>query len=124
MADVREYTVSARSTEVFGRVRASARTHEIVIDGPVENGCPGEELTPAELFLGGVATCAAELIQVIAHAREVPLRGVRARIHGVIDRGAQPRTDVSLFTSVRLDIEMNGVSDDDAEMLVEAFKGR
>ena len=54
-ADVRDYTVRARSTDTFGRVLAKARDHHFVIDGPVHNGCPGEAIAPTELFLGGVA---------------------------------------------------------------------
>jgi hypothetical protein len=43
----------ARSTDVFGRVLCDAREQHFVIDGPVWNGCPGEELTPGEAFLAG-----------------------------------------------------------------------
>ena len=53
--DVREYSVHAASTDTFGRVLATARNHHFVVDGPVNNGCPGEAVTPAELFLAGVA---------------------------------------------------------------------
>ena len=49
---VREYRVDARSTDVFGRVLVSARDHHFIVDGPVQNGCPGEEVTPPELFFG------------------------------------------------------------------------
>jgi hypothetical protein len=34
------------------------------------------------------------------------------------------RSDVSLFNSVRLHFRMNGVTKQDAELLVEKFKGR
>ncbi len=50
-----EYVVRSASTATFGRVLLSARDQHIVVDGPAQNGCPGEALTPAELFLGGVA---------------------------------------------------------------------
>jgi hypothetical protein len=46
--DLREYRAQARSTDAFGRVLCSAREHHFVIDGPIWNGCPGEELTPGE----------------------------------------------------------------------------
>jgi uncharacterized OsmC-like protein len=64
--DVRRYSAQARSTETFGRVLCSARDQHFVVDGPVQNGCPGEAVSPGELFLAGVATCAVELVQVIA----------------------------------------------------------
>src|SRR5208283_430843 len=56
-SDVRRYEVRAASTDVFGRVMCSVRNHHYVIDGPEQNGCPGEEVTPGELFLSAVAAC-------------------------------------------------------------------
>src|SRR4051812_36704443 len=84
---VREYGVQARSTDTFGRVLCSARTHHFIADGPVQNGCPGEELTPPELFLAGIASCGVELVQVIAKDQGVPLQAVHVDISGAIDRG-------------------------------------
>jgi hypothetical protein len=49
--EVRQYELQARSTETFGRVLCGARTHHFVGDGPLQNGCPGEAITPGELFL-------------------------------------------------------------------------
>lgn len=123
-ADVRAHTVHATSTETFGRVLASARHHHVVVDGPAENGCPGEALTPAELFLAGVATCGVELLHVIAAAEDVPLQGVTADVSGSVDRSRQARTDVTVFSSVRLHLELAGIGDEAAAALVEAFKRR
>src|SRR3712207_9144541 len=97
---VREYEVRARSTDTFGRVMCSARDHHFIVDGPVQNGCPGEALTPPELFLSAVASCGVELLHVIARDDGVPLRRVGVSVRGVVDRGHQPRPDVTLFTSV------------------------
>jgi uncharacterized OsmC-like protein len=121
---VRSYDVDARSTDVFGRVLWSCRDQHFVADGPVQNGCPGEAVTPAELFLAGIATCGVELLQVIARAESVSLRRVDARISGSIDRERLVREDVTVFTSVRLDLELEGVGEDEAERLVEQFKRR
>ena len=44
------YDISACSTDVFGRV-LRARNHHYVVDGPIQNNCPGEAVTPAEVFL-------------------------------------------------------------------------
>ena len=48
-ADLREYDVRAGSTETLGRVMCSVRNHHIIVDGPVQNGFPGEEITPITL---------------------------------------------------------------------------
>ena len=118
------YQVAARSTDVFGRVLCSARQHHFVIDGPVQNGCPGEELTPAEAFLAGIAACAVELIHVFAREEELPLRTVQAGIEGDLDRDNPARPDVTVFNRVNLRIRLEGVDGGQAERLVERFKGR
>jgi uncharacterized OsmC-like protein len=120
----REYAVDARSTPTFGRVLCSARTHHFIIDGPVANGCPGEELTPPEAFLSGVAACGVELVQVIAREQSVPVRDVAVRIQAVVDRGRPVRPDVTLFNSVRMRFTLSGVPNDRASGLIEQFKKR
>ena len=51
MPDIRAYEVRAVTTDTFGRVLLSCRDQHLVVDGPAQNGCPGEAITPAELFL-------------------------------------------------------------------------
>lgn len=121
---VREFELSARTTDVFGRVMCSARNHHFVVDGPLQNGCPGEALTPPELFLASVAACGAELTQVIAREQGAALSFASVRITGSIDRSRQARSDVTLFNSVRLRVSLSGVSDTQAAELVAAFKRR
>jgi uncharacterized OsmC-like protein len=121
---LREYEVRARSTDVFGRVLCNARDHHFIVDGPVQNGCPGEELTPVEVFLSAVAACGVELIHVIAKADNVPLDRVSVRIYGAVDRSRQKRTDVTTFNSVRIDFILAGTSGAQAAALVEGFKRR
>src|SRR6516165_7629089 len=94
--DIRQYEAQAASTKVFGRVLCSARNHHFIVDGPEQNGCPGEEVTPAEVFLSGVACCGVELIQVLAKSANIPLEGVSVKIHGFMDRSKPVRPDVSL----------------------------
>jgi len=123
-ADIREYAAQAASTDTFGRVLTSARNHHFVVDGPVQNGCPGEAITPAELFLSGVACCGVELVQVLAKSRAIPLGGIAVDIQGTFDRSRPVRPGVTLFNSVRLHFRMKGVTEPQGRLLVEAFKGR
>src|SRR5881227_2941729 len=97
---LRQYEVRARSTDTFGRVLCNSRDQHFVVDGPVQNGCPGEAISPAELFLSGVAACGVELVQVLAKSEAVPLKAISVDISGVMDRSRPPRPDVSLFNSV------------------------
>ncbi len=121
---IREYDVSAKTTDVFGRVLCQARTHHFVVDGPVQNGCPGEELTPPEVFLSSVAACGAELVQVIARDTNVKIGAVNVAIHGTVDRSRQARPDVTLFNSVQLSFTIHGTDGASAAALVEGFKRR
>ena len=102
----------------------SARTHHFIIDGPVATGCPGEELTPPEAFLSGVAACGVELVQVIAREQSVPVSDVSVRIQAVVDRSRPVRPDVTLFNTVRLRFTLAGVPRDRAGGLIEQFQKR
>jgi uncharacterized OsmC-like protein len=121
---VREYRVDARSTDVFGRVLCSARQHHFVVDGPVQNGCPGEEVTPPELFLASVAACGVELVTVIAKEQGKEVGGVQLGVYGRLDRSAQKRADVTVFNTVTFDFAVSGTDGATAAELVEAFKRR
>jgi uncharacterized OsmC-like protein len=121
---LREYDVTARSTDIFGRVLAGARNHHFIVDGPVQNGCPGEEITPVEVFLAAVASCGVELIHVIARDLGIGLNWVTVKVHGAVDRAKQARADVTTFNSVRMDFKISGADDGQAAALVEGFKRR
>lgn len=121
---VRTYQVAAKSTDVLGRVLCSARDHHFIVDGPVQNGCPGEALTPPELFLAAVASCGVELVEVIARDEGTRIGAVSLAVSGVVDRGRQQRTDVTVFNSVALDFAVRGADPATAARLVEGFRRR
>jgi uncharacterized OsmC-like protein len=123
MAEVRGYTVQARSTETLGRVLCNTRNHHFVVDGPVQNGCPGEAITPAELFLAGIAACGVELVQVIGRDQGLA-PGIRVEIEGAVDRANPVRKDVTVFNFVRLRFDLEGVTRAQGEDLIERFKRR
>jgi uncharacterized OsmC-like protein len=123
-SNARQYAATASSTRTFGRMIASARDQHFVADGPTQNGCPGEAVTPAELFLAGIATCGVELVQVLARESNVPLNAVHVTISGTVDRGKPVRPDVTLFNSVRIEFNLAGVTQEQGEQLIEKFKGR
>jgi len=123
-ATLRRYDAHARSTDTFGRVLCSTRDQHFVVDGPVQNGCPGEAVTPGELFLSAVASCGVELVQVFARQEDVPLRSIAVEISGQFDLDDPVRNDVTVFRSVRLAFSLEGPSEQQAEALVKRFKGR
>jgi uncharacterized OsmC-like protein len=123
-ATLRRYVAHARSTDTFGRVLCSARDQHFVVDGPVQNGCPGEAVTPGELFLSSVAACGVELVQVFARQEDVPLRSIAVEISGELDLDDPVRPDVTVFRRVGLAFALGGPSEQQAELLVKRFKGR
>ena len=123
-SDIRRYEAQTKSSDVFGRVLCSVREHHFVIDGPVANGCPGEEVTPAEMFLASVASCGVELVQVIARQQDMPVPEVRASIRGIQDRGNPARQDYSVFNRVEMEFHLRGVSEEQGHALIDAFKRR
>jgi uncharacterized OsmC-like protein len=122
--NVRQYEVEARSTDTFGRVLCSARTNHFIVDGPVQNGCPGEAMTPPEAFLAGVAACGIELLQVIGRELGIVVHSAQLHIEGIVDRSRPVRPDVTLFNEVRLRFDVRGVSQAQANDLVDRFKKR
>jgi uncharacterized OsmC-like protein len=120
----REYAVEGRSTDTFGRVLCSTRDQHFVVDGPVQNGCPGEAVTPAEIFLAGVAACGVELLQVLARDDDIPLGRVEVAVRGEMDPDNPVRPDVRVFNAVHVRFDLEGVTPEQAEGLVERFKGR
>jgi uncharacterized OsmC-like protein len=124
MSLIREFTVHGKSTDTFGRVLCSARNHHFIVDGPVQNGCPGEALTPPEIFLASVAACGVELAQVIAREDSLPASTVSASIYGKVDRGNPVRPDVTVFNEVRMTFAIGGLTSEQAGSVVEKFKKR
>lgn len=124
MSNVREHSVHATTTNTFGRVLLNARQHHFVIDGPVQNNCPGEALTPAESFLAGVAACGVELVQVIAKEDGVSIGDVNLTIYGKVDRDNPVRPDLTVFNQVKLTIRVADTPRAQAEALVQKFTRR
>src|SRR5260370_25804431 len=122
--EVREYELQARSRETLGGVLWSARTNHFVADGPIQNGSPGEAITPGELFLSGVAACGVELVQVLARAQHVPLQAATVAIRAVLDPSNPVRPELSLFNAVPLHFHLKGVTQEQGAQLIEAFKRR
>ena len=123
-AETRGYIVNASSTDTFGRVLCNSRNHHFIVDGPVQNGCPGEAMTPAELFLAGIAACGVELVQVIGREQQLAPRSVNVEISGALDRSNPVRRDVTVFNSVHLRFHLTGVTQAQGNDLIERFKGR
>ena len=122
--DIRNYAVRARSTDTHGRVLCNVRNHHFIVDGPVQNGAPGEEVTPAELYLAAIAACGVELVQAFAKADSIPLRAIDVDIAGTLDRANPVRKDLSVLNSVQIKIHLTGVTAEQGTTLIDRFRNR
>ena len=109
-------TVRSYSTGTPGRALNSARHNHFVLDSP---SGPNEALTNGEAFLAGVSSCGVTLIEKYALEKNVPLKGMQVAIEG-IRSNAEPNR----FQCVNVSFEIWGVSQGQAEELVEVWKSR
>lgn len=107
------------STGIHGRALNSVRTNHFVVDHAAYAGGPGEAPSPAETFLTGISACGVLLVQARAQEWGIPLHKAEVVIEGV--RNADNPAD---FQRVQLRFELTGPSREQAERLVEAYKGR
>jgi uncharacterized OsmC-like protein len=109
-------TVRATTTNVHGRTLCSARDHHWIIDGPSK---PNEEVVSMEAFLAGIASCATHLIEDFAEEEGTSIGRVNIEI-----TGARTPEVLNEFDHIDMRIEIEDASQEQAEHLVERFKGR
>ena len=114
--DVKIDRVKSHSTGTPGRSLNSARHNHFVLDSP---SGPNEALTNGEAFLAGVSSCGVTLIEKYALEQGVPLKGMQVAIEGV-----RSNAEPNRFQCVNVSFEIRGVSQGQAEELVEVWKHR
>ena len=109
-------TVRSFSSGTPGRSLNSARTNHFVLDSPAG---PNEALTNGEAFLAGVSSCGVTLIEKYALDNKVPLKGMQVAIEGI-----RSIAEPNRFQCVNVSFEIWGVSQAQAEELVDVWKSR
>jgi|SRR5579884_2359953 len=109
-------SVESTTTDVPDRTLNAARNHHFVIDAPAG---PNEEINPVEAFLSGISSCATHLCEDFAREEGIPLERVRTNI-----RAVRLANEPNRFEHIDLRIELTGPLQEQAEHLVERFKGR
>ena len=77
-----------------------ARNHKIVCDQPEENGGFDEGMTPPELLLASLGTCAGYYAAEYLNARQLPTEGMR--IHVTAEKAKSPARLSSFLIKVHL----------------------
>jgi uncharacterized OsmC-like protein len=76
-------------------------------------------LTNSEAFLAGISSCGVTLIEMHARDTGIALPGMAVTIEGV-RAAAEPNR----FSHVTMTFELAGVTQEQAEALVETYRGR
>jgi putative redox protein len=89
----------------LGNVKFSAATrgHTIICDQPPENGGGDEAMTPPELLLASLATCAAFYAVQYLKARTLPSAGLEVKV--TAEKAAQP----ARLGSFRIEVTAPGI---------------
>jgi uncharacterized OsmC-like protein len=116
MADDKIETIASSSSGTIGRARNEVRGVSVAFDS--SSRPQPDAFTNSEAFLASVSSCGVTLIEMHARETGVPLQGMTVTIEGRRP-ATQPR-----FSAVAMTFEMAGVSQAQAEALVETYRQR
>ena len=117
---IKTYAARTYSTGIYGRAICNSRHHHFVADDVTVN----EAVTAGEYFLAGVTACAVNLIGRVAKEElEVSFERLEVKIEGTYDREKQTN-GVTLFQTVTMRFEFNGISEKPAHELVALYQER
>lgn len=110
-------TIRSSSSGTIGRAQSAVRGQTLRLDSSARP--QPDALTNSEAFLAGVSSCGVTLVEGYAKETGVPLRRMDVTIEGV-RTAAEPNR----FASVAMTFELAGVTQQQAESLVEVYRQR
>ena len=110
-------TVHSSSSHVIGRAQNIVRGQRLILDSSTRP--QPDALTNSEAFLAGISSCGVTLIEMHAHDTGIPVRRIDVTIEGV-----RAAADPARFSRVSMRFEIDGVSQPEAEKLVEMYRQR
>jgi uncharacterized OsmC-like protein len=116
VAEDRIETIRSSSSGLIGRARNEVRGVALAFDSSARPR--PDAFTNSEAFLGAISSCGVTLIEMHAQETAVPLERMTVTIEGRRPP-SEPR-----FTTVAMTFEMAGVSQHQAEELVETYRKR
>ncbi|MCO5182458.1 MAG: OsmC family protein [Anaerolineae bacterium] len=118
-------TASAQLSNQPGRAIVSARGNHFIIDSvpPLEG--PNEERNPLDLILGSLATCGSFIFERVAEEQTLSLTDIVTEVEADFDPSGVAGADVNpRIQTLRVNITVNGISQEQANMMVEQFEQR
>ena len=116
MADDKVETITSSTSGTLGRARSEVRGVSLVLDS--SSRPQPDAFTNSEAFLAGVSSCGVTLIEMHARETGVPLERMTVTIEGRRPP-SEPR-----FSAIAMRFELAGVSQAQAEDLVETYRKR
>jgi uncharacterized OsmC-like protein len=116
MSDVVE-TIRSSSSGTIGRAHNASRDVRLVLDSSSRK--QPDAFTNSEAFLAGISSCGVTLIEMHAKETGVPLTHM-----DVIIEGVRSAAEPNRFSNVTMTFELAGVTQTQAESLVETYRGR
>ena len=104
--------------EHLGNVKFAAETrgHRVICDQPPDNGGADEGMTPPELLLASLGTCAGFYAAQYLKARSLPSQGLRVRV--TAEKALQP----ARLGSFRIEVTVPGVEPKHEEGVLRAVR--
>jgi uncharacterized OsmC-like protein len=117
MSNAKIETIRSSSSGTIGRALSQARGQRLLLDSSARP--QADALTNSEAFLAGISSCGVTLIEGYAQDKGIPVKRMDVSIEGV--RTAEEPTR---FASIAMRFEIAGVSQAQAEELVETYRSR
>jgi uncharacterized OsmC-like protein len=110
-------TIHSSSSGTIGRAVSEARGQRLTLDSSARP--QSDALTNSEAFLAGISSCGVTLIEGHAKEHGVPLQRAEVTIEGV-----RTAADPARFAGITMRFRLAGVSQTQAEELVETYRRR
>ena len=110
-------TIRSSSSGIIGRAVSQARGQRLVLDSSTHPQT--DAFTNSEAFLAGVSSCGVTLIEAYAKDKGIPMTRMDVSIGGM--RTAE---EPNRFASIAMAFTIAGVSQAEAEHLVETYRNR
>ena len=110
-------TIRSRSSGTIGRAFSHTRGQQVVLDS--SSHPKADALTNSEAFLAAVSSCGVTLIEDYAKNERIPIEETEVTIQGV-----RLASDTTRFDRISLNFAFAGLSQEQAESLVQIWRER